>query len=108
MCQLHLYAGTDAPLNVTFLRAPSHALLKVNIPRLQRRRCVAMAKKREAKIHGLSLGYDYEFLGDGLQFQAWWMVLLPTRKILSTPTTKILQPNIPKNHVRQTLSLRKV
>ncbi|KAH7550200.1 hypothetical protein JRO89_XS13G0153800 [Xanthoceras sorbifolium] len=29
---LHLHAGTDAPLNVTFLRAPSHALLKVNVP----------------------------------------------------------------------------
>ncbi|KAK4843442.1 hypothetical protein QYF36_008066 [Acer negundo] len=29
---LHLHSGTDAPLNVTFLRAPSHALLKVNVP----------------------------------------------------------------------------
>lgn len=31
-CQLHLHAGTDAPLNITFLRAPSHALLKVDVP----------------------------------------------------------------------------
>lgn len=30
--QIHLHAGTDAPLNVTFLRAPSGALLKVDIP----------------------------------------------------------------------------
>ncbi|PON32997.1 Ribosomal protein [Parasponia andersonii] len=29
---VHLHAGTDAPLNVTFIRAPSHALLKVNVP----------------------------------------------------------------------------
>jgi len=30
--QIHLKAGTDAPLNVTFIRAPSHALLKVDVP----------------------------------------------------------------------------
>ncbi|RZC91149.1 hypothetical protein C5167_027214 [Papaver somniferum] len=30
--QLHLDAGTDAVLNVTFLRAPSNALLKINVP----------------------------------------------------------------------------
>ncbi|XP_020099355.1 uncharacterized protein LOC109717835 [Ananas comosus] len=30
--KLHLHAGTDAPLNVTFLRAPSSALLKVDVP----------------------------------------------------------------------------
>ncbi|OMO77347.1 hypothetical protein CCACVL1_15056 [Corchorus capsularis] len=30
--KLHLHAGTDAPLNVTFIRAPSHALLKVDVP----------------------------------------------------------------------------
>ncbi|KAJ6712560.1 hypothetical protein OIU79_008721 [Salix purpurea] len=29
---VHLHAGTDEPLNVTFIRAPSHALLKVDIP----------------------------------------------------------------------------
>ncbi|GAA0151032.1 ribosomal protein [Lithospermum erythrorhizon] len=29
---LHLHAGTDAVLNVTFLRAPSSALLKVDVP----------------------------------------------------------------------------
>lgn len=32
MFQLHLHAGTDAPLNVTFIRAPSNAWLKVDIP----------------------------------------------------------------------------
>ncbi|KAL8158891.1 hypothetical protein V2J09_000428 [Rumex salicifolius] len=30
--KIHLHAGTDAPLNVTFIRAPSDALLKVDIP----------------------------------------------------------------------------
>lgn len=30
--KIHLHAGTDAPLNVTFIRAPSHALLKVDVP----------------------------------------------------------------------------
>lgn len=36
MCQLHLHSGTDAPLNVTFLRAPSGTLLKVDIPLVYR------------------------------------------------------------------------
>ncbi|RWR76386.1 Ribosomal protein L25 [Cinnamomum micranthum f. kanehirae] len=30
--KLHLHSGTDAVLNVTFLRAPSHACLKVDVP----------------------------------------------------------------------------
>lgn len=30
--QVHLHAGTDAVLNVTFIRAPSHAWLKVEVP----------------------------------------------------------------------------
>lgn len=30
--QIHLHSGTDAPLNVTFIRAPPGALLKVDIP----------------------------------------------------------------------------
>lgn len=30
--QLHLHSGTDAVLNVTFIGAPSSALLKVDIP----------------------------------------------------------------------------
>ncbi|XP_059642666.1 uncharacterized protein LOC132284574 [Cornus florida] len=30
--KLHLHAGTDAVLNVTFIRAPSQALLKVEVP----------------------------------------------------------------------------
>jgi hypothetical protein len=32
LCQLHLNSATDAPLNVTFVRAPSNALLKVDVP----------------------------------------------------------------------------
>ncbi|XP_068649448.1 uncharacterized protein [Aristolochia californica] len=30
--KLHLHSGTDAVLNITFLRAPSDALLKVDVP----------------------------------------------------------------------------
>ncbi|CAH2078159.1 unnamed protein product [Thlaspi arvense] len=30
--RIHLHSGTDAPLNVTFIRAPPGALLKVDIP----------------------------------------------------------------------------
>lgn len=30
--QIHLHSGTDAPLNVTFIRAPPGTLLKVDIP----------------------------------------------------------------------------
>ena len=30
--QIHLHAGTYTVLNVTFIRAPSHALLKVDVP----------------------------------------------------------------------------
>ncbi|KAL6966299.1 hypothetical protein U1Q18_032080, partial [Sarracenia purpurea var. burkii] len=33
---IHLRAGTDAVFNVTFIRAPSHALLKVEVPLLFR------------------------------------------------------------------------
>ncbi|CAA6672907.1 unnamed protein product [Spirodela intermedia] len=34
--KLHLHSGTDAPLNVTFMRAPSHALLKIDVPLVYR------------------------------------------------------------------------
>ncbi|XP_078428211.1 ribosomal protein L25/Gln-tRNA synthetase, anti-codon-binding domain-containing protein [Wolffia australiana] len=34
--KLHLHAGTDAPLNVTFMRAPSNALLKIDVPLVYR------------------------------------------------------------------------
>uniref|UniRef100_A0A0E0MYR5 Uncharacterized protein n=1 Tax=Oryza rufipogon TaxID=4529 RepID=A0A0E0MYR5_ORYRU len=30
--KVHLHAGTDEPLNVTFMRAPSSALLKIDVP----------------------------------------------------------------------------
>ncbi|CAD5328833.1 putative ribosomal protein L25 [Arabidopsis thaliana] len=32
LIKIHLHSGTDAPLNVTFIRAPPGALLKVDIP----------------------------------------------------------------------------
>ena len=31
-CQIHLHAGTDKVMNVTFIRAPPTARLKVNVP----------------------------------------------------------------------------
>eukprot|EP01018_Ginkgo_biloba_P019844 Gb_31467 [translate_table: standard] len=33
---IHLHGGTDAILNVTFIRAPSHAKLKIDVPLLYR------------------------------------------------------------------------
>lgn len=30
--QVHLHAGTDEPLNITLMRAPSSALLKIDVP----------------------------------------------------------------------------
>ncbi|WVZ69854.1 LOW QUALITY PROTEIN: hypothetical protein U9M48_018577 [Paspalum notatum var. saurae] len=30
--KVHLHAGTDEPLNITFMRAPSSALLKIDVP----------------------------------------------------------------------------
>lgn len=32
MLQIHLHAGTDKIMNVTFIRAPSTACLKVDVP----------------------------------------------------------------------------
>ncbi|XWS49528.1 hypothetical protein CRYUN_Cryun12cG0010700 [Craigia yunnanensis] len=48
---LHLHAGTDAPLNVTFIRAPSQALLKVDVPLVFRGEdvCPGLRKGKELK-----------------------------------------------------------
>ncbi|KAK4769653.1 hypothetical protein SAY86_027803 [Trapa natans] len=51
---IHLHSGTDAPLNVTFTRAPSHALLKVDVPLLYRGEDVCHGL-RKGKLNDLYL-----------------------------------------------------
>ncbi|WMV17154.1 hypothetical protein MTR67_010539 [Solanum verrucosum] len=45
--KVHLEAGSDAPLNVTFIRAPSSALLKVEVPLVFRGEDVSPGLKKE-------------------------------------------------------------
>ncbi|XAR70240.1 hypothetical protein NMG60_11027028 [Bertholletia excelsa] len=49
--KLHLHAGTDAVLNVTFIRAPSHALLKVDVPLVFRGEDVSPGLKKGAYLN---------------------------------------------------------
>ncbi|KAL6986334.1 hypothetical protein U1Q18_019701 [Sarracenia purpurea var. burkii] len=49
--KIHLHAGTDAVLNVTFIRAPSHALLKVEVPLLFRGEDVSPGLKKGAYLN---------------------------------------------------------
>lgn len=55
--QIHLHAGTDAPLNVTFIRAPSHALLKVDVPLVFRGEdvCPGLRKGTAARLSSFYL-----------------------------------------------------
>lgn len=48
---IHLHAGTDVVLNVTFLRAPSHALLKVDVPLVFRGDDVSPGLKKGAYLN---------------------------------------------------------
>ncbi|KAI5670050.1 hypothetical protein M9H77_19903 [Catharanthus roseus] len=48
---LHLHAGTDAVLNVTFIRAPSSALLKVDVPLVLRGDDVSPGLKKGAYLN---------------------------------------------------------
>ncbi|BAT84973.1 hypothetical protein LR48_Vigan03g197100 [Vigna angularis] len=48
---IHLEAGTDAPLTVTFIRAPSRALLKVNVPLVFRGDDVSPGLKKGASLN---------------------------------------------------------
>ncbi|CAK9141954.1 unnamed protein product [Ilex paraguariensis] len=48
---LHLHAGTDRVLNVTFMRAPSSALLKVEIPLVFRGEDVSPGLKKGAYLN---------------------------------------------------------
>ena len=50
LCQLHLQAGTDAVLNVTFIRAPSNALLKVDVPLVFRGEDVSPGLRKGTKL----------------------------------------------------------
>jgi hypothetical protein len=61
ICQIHLHAGNDAPLNVTFLRAPSSALLKVDVPLVYRGEDSSPGLKKGLSPHpllSLSLSED--------------------------------------------------
>ncbi|CAB4267733.1 unnamed protein product [Prunus armeniaca] len=49
--EIHLHSATDAPLNVTFIRAPSHALLKVDIPLVFRGDDVSPGLKKGAYLN---------------------------------------------------------
>ncbi|KAK9932616.1 hypothetical protein M0R45_019844 [Rubus argutus] len=48
---IHLHTSTDAPLNVTFIRAPSNALLKVEIPLVFRGEDVSPGLKKGAYLN---------------------------------------------------------
>ncbi|GAB2296767.1 hypothetical protein Dimus_030873 [Dionaea muscipula] len=48
---IHLHAGTDAVLNVTFIRAPSDALLKVEVPLVFRGEDVSPGLKKGAYLN---------------------------------------------------------
>ncbi|KAL5555836.1 hypothetical protein UlMin_038072 [Ulmus minor] len=48
---LHLHSGTDQPLNVTFIRAPSQALLKVNIPLVYRGDDISPGLRKGASLN---------------------------------------------------------
>ncbi|KAI4365243.1 hypothetical protein MLD38_021243 [Melastoma candidum] len=49
--KLHLHSATDAPLNVTFLRAPSHALLKVEVPLVYRGEDVSPGLRKGSSLN---------------------------------------------------------
>ncbi|PRQ37943.1 putative ribosomal protein L25 [Rosa chinensis] len=48
---IHLHSSTDAPLNVTFIRAPSNALLKVEIPLVFRGDDISPGLKKGAYLN---------------------------------------------------------
>ncbi|OVA16933.1 Ribosomal protein L25 [Macleaya cordata] len=57
--KLHLHAGTDAILNVTFLRAPSHALLKVEVPLVYRGDDVSPGLRKGAYLNTIRRTVNY-------------------------------------------------
>ncbi|KAF7819249.1 Ribosomal protein [Senna tora] len=56
---LHLHASTDAPLNVTFIRAPSDALLKVDVPLVFRGEDVSPGLKKGASLNTIKRTVKY-------------------------------------------------
>ncbi|RZB47485.1 uncharacterized protein LOC114400805 isoform X1 [Glycine soja] len=56
---IHLKAGTDAPLNVTFIRAPSNALLKVDVPLVFRGEDVSPGLKKGASLNTIKRTVKY-------------------------------------------------
>ncbi|WOL13545.1 hypothetical protein Cni_G22315 [Canna indica] len=57
--KLHLHSGTDAPLNVTFLRAPSSALLKVDVPLVFRGEDASPGLKKGAYLNTIKRTVKY-------------------------------------------------
>lgn len=57
--KIHLHAGTDAPLNVTFIRAPSHALLKVDVPLLFRGEDVCPGLRKGSSLNTIKRTVKY-------------------------------------------------
>ncbi|XP_042488363.1 50S ribosomal protein L25 [Macadamia integrifolia] len=56
---IHLHAGTDRVLNVTFLRAPSHALLKVDVPLVFRGEDVSPGLRKGAYLNTIKRTVKY-------------------------------------------------
>lgn len=57
--KLHLHSGTDAVLNVTFMRAPSHALLKVDVPLVFRGEDVCPGLRKGAYLNTIKRTLKY-------------------------------------------------
>ncbi|KAJ7971949.1 50S ribosomal protein L25 [Quillaja saponaria] len=57
--KIHLHAGTDRPLNVTFIRAPSHALLKVDVPILFRGEDISPGLRKGAYLNTIKRTVKY-------------------------------------------------
>ncbi|KAK4748625.1 hypothetical protein SAY87_015211 [Trapa incisa] len=56
---IHLHSGTDAPLNVTFIRAPSHALLKVDVPLVYRGEDVCPGLRKGSSLNTIRRTVKY-------------------------------------------------
>jgi len=56
---LHLHSATDAPLNVTFIRAPSNALLKVDVPIVFRGEDVSPGLRKGAYLNTIKRTVKY-------------------------------------------------
>ncbi|GAV85092.1 Ribosomal_L25p domain-containing protein [Cephalotus follicularis] len=57
--QIHLHAGTDVPLNVTFIRAPTDAWLKVEVPLVFRGEDMSPGLKKGATLNTIKRTAKY-------------------------------------------------